>query len=103
MQSGQLIQMPLDNGWQLGRITGSYHHYKHPEKRGLVSEQFEAVLFVTPSANLLTGSHLSRIGIPLNTLAMPFVVRRLEPKLRAYASAAASVVFGPSMRLTALS
>lgn len=37
MQSGQLIRMLLDDGWPLGRITGSHHHYKHPEKRGLVT------------------------------------------------------------------
>ncbi|MFS2107735.1 type II toxin-antitoxin system HicA family toxin [Ralstonia sp. Ralssp135] len=37
MQSGQLIRMLLDDGWQLVRITGSHHHYKHPEKRGLVT------------------------------------------------------------------
>jgi predicted RNA binding protein YcfA (HicA-like mRNA interferase family) len=29
--------MLLDDGWQLVRITGSHHHYKHPEKRGLVT------------------------------------------------------------------
>ncbi|PLT18986.1 MULTISPECIES: type II toxin-antitoxin system HicA family toxin [Ralstonia] len=37
MQSGQLIRMLLDDGWQLVRTTGSHHHYKHPEKRGLVT------------------------------------------------------------------
>ncbi|NWK46491.1 type II toxin-antitoxin system HicA family toxin [Ralstonia pickettii] len=37
MQSGQLIRMLLNDGWQLVRITGSHHHYKHPEKRGLVT------------------------------------------------------------------
>lgn len=37
MRSGQLIRMLLDDGWQLVRITGSHHHYKHPEKRGLVT------------------------------------------------------------------
>lgn len=37
MQSGQLIRMLLDDGWQLVRITGSHHHYNHPEKRGLVT------------------------------------------------------------------
>jgi len=37
MQSAQLIRMLEDDGWRLVRITGSHHHYKHPEKRGLVT------------------------------------------------------------------
>ncbi|MCL1619524.1 type II toxin-antitoxin system HicA family toxin [Ralstonia sp. SM1864_UCD524_TZ4] len=37
MQSAQLIRMLEDDGWQLVRINGSHHHYKHPEKPGLLT------------------------------------------------------------------
>ncbi|MDO3616617.1 MULTISPECIES: type II toxin-antitoxin system HicA family toxin [Ralstonia solanacearum species complex] len=37
MQSAQLIRMLEDDGWQLVRVNGSHHHYKHPEKPGLLT------------------------------------------------------------------
>jgi predicted RNA binding protein YcfA (HicA-like mRNA interferase family) len=26
-----------EDGWKLVRITGSHHHFKHPERKGLVT------------------------------------------------------------------
>ncbi|QOK96600.1 type II toxin-antitoxin system HicA family toxin [Ralstonia pseudosolanacearum] len=37
MQSAQLIRMLEDDGWQLVRVNGSHHHYKHPERPGLLT------------------------------------------------------------------
>jgi predicted RNA binding protein YcfA (HicA-like mRNA interferase family) len=37
MNSSQLIRMLEEDGWKLVRITGSHHHFKHLEKRGLVT------------------------------------------------------------------
>ncbi|WP_354682215.1 type II toxin-antitoxin system HicA family toxin [Cupriavidus necator] len=37
MRSSKLIQMLEQDGWKLVRITRSHHHFKHPEKRGLVT------------------------------------------------------------------
>jgi predicted RNA binding protein YcfA (HicA-like mRNA interferase family) len=37
MNSRQLIQHLEADGWQLARIKGSHHQYKHPIKPGLVT------------------------------------------------------------------
>jgi predicted RNA binding protein YcfA (HicA-like mRNA interferase family) len=37
MNSAKLIRMLEGDGWQLVRTTGSHHHFKHPEKKGLVT------------------------------------------------------------------
>lgn len=37
MNSSKLIRMLEDDGWELVRITGSHHHFKHPTKKGLVT------------------------------------------------------------------
>ncbi|WP_340527430.1 type II toxin-antitoxin system HicA family toxin [Cupriavidus necator] len=37
MRSSKLIRILEQDGWMLARITGSHHHFKHPEKRGLVT------------------------------------------------------------------
>jgi len=37
MNSSKLIQMLEDDGWQLVRVKGSHHHFKHPTKPGLVT------------------------------------------------------------------
>ena len=35
--SADLIKMIEADGWVLARIKGSHHHFKHPEKKGLVT------------------------------------------------------------------
>lgn len=37
MNSIQLIKRLEDDGWYLVRVKGSHHHFKHPEKPGLVT------------------------------------------------------------------
>jgi len=37
MNSRQLIKHLEADGWQLARIKGSHHQYKHPIKPGLVT------------------------------------------------------------------
>ncbi|QBQ98556.1 type II toxin-antitoxin system HicA family toxin [Paraburkholderia pallida] len=37
MNSSRLIRMLEGDGWQQVRVTGSHHHFKHPEKAGLVT------------------------------------------------------------------
>jgi predicted RNA binding protein YcfA (HicA-like mRNA interferase family) len=33
----ELIAYIEDNGWYLARIKGDHRHYKHPQKKGLVT------------------------------------------------------------------
>ena len=37
MKSGALMKLIEEEGWQLARIKGSNHHYKHPIRSGLVT------------------------------------------------------------------
>lgn len=37
MNSQKLIEMLEADGWQLVRIRGSHHHFKHPIKSNLVT------------------------------------------------------------------
>ncbi|PMS35583.1 putative RNA binding protein YcfA (HicA-like mRNA interferase family) [Trinickia symbiotica] len=37
MNSSRLIRMLEEGGWELVRVTGSHHHFKHPRKQGLVT------------------------------------------------------------------
>ena len=37
MKSGALMKLIEEEGWQLTRIKGSHHHYKHPNRNGLVT------------------------------------------------------------------
>jgi predicted RNA binding protein YcfA (HicA-like mRNA interferase family) len=37
MNSSKLIRMLEEDGWKLVRITGSHHHFKHPERKGLAT------------------------------------------------------------------
>lgn len=37
MKSKDLIKQVEADGWELVRVTGSHHHFKHPVKRGLVT------------------------------------------------------------------
>ena len=37
MQSKDLIRELEAAGWQLDRVKGSHHHFKHPERPGLVT------------------------------------------------------------------
>ncbi|MDH2638210.1 type II toxin-antitoxin system HicA family toxin [Acinetobacter baumannii] len=37
MKSLDLIKMIEADGWYEVRVTGSHHHFKHPNKRGLVT------------------------------------------------------------------
>jgi predicted RNA binding protein YcfA (HicA-like mRNA interferase family) len=37
MKSGALMKLIKEEGWQLVRIRGSNHHYKHPSRSGLVT------------------------------------------------------------------
>ena len=37
MKSGALMKLIKEEGWQLVRIRGSHHHYKHPIRSGLVT------------------------------------------------------------------
>ncbi|RFA24318.1 addiction module toxin, HicA family [Alkalilimnicola ehrlichii] len=37
MKSSELINELKAAGWQLDRIKGSHHHYRHPDKPGTVT------------------------------------------------------------------
>jgi len=37
MQSRELIRLPVTDGWQLDRVRGSHHQYRHPRKPGTVT------------------------------------------------------------------
>lgn len=37
MHSKEVIKRIESDGWQLIRTKGSHHHFKHPEKAGLVT------------------------------------------------------------------
>ncbi len=37
MSSREIIKKIEQNGWVLHRIAGSHHHFKHPERRGIVT------------------------------------------------------------------
>lgn len=37
MKSSSLIKMIQKDGWQLVRTKGSHHHFKHPDKKGIVT------------------------------------------------------------------
>ena len=37
MNSRDLIRLIKADGWQLVRVTGSHHHFKHPTKPGIVT------------------------------------------------------------------
>ena len=37
MSSSDVIRLLIDDGWLLDSTTGSYHHFKHPEKKGKVT------------------------------------------------------------------
>jgi predicted RNA binding protein YcfA (HicA-like mRNA interferase family) len=37
MNSTKLIRMLEEDGWKQVRVSGSHHHFKHPEKLGLVT------------------------------------------------------------------
>jgi predicted RNA binding protein YcfA (HicA-like mRNA interferase family) len=37
MHSKEVIKKIENDGWQLVRTKGSHHHFKHPEKAGLVT------------------------------------------------------------------
>lgn len=37
MKSGSLIKLIEKDGWELVRTKGSHHHYKHQNKKGIVT------------------------------------------------------------------
>lgn len=37
MKSKEIIQLLIVDGWEEVRVKGSHHHFKHPEKKGLVT------------------------------------------------------------------
>lgn len=37
MRSSEVKKRLEKNGWELVRVTGSHHHFKHPDKPGLVT------------------------------------------------------------------
>lgn len=37
MNSAEVVKLIQAHGWQLVRIAGSHHHFRHAEKRGLVT------------------------------------------------------------------
>jgi predicted RNA binding protein YcfA (HicA-like mRNA interferase family) len=37
MKSRDVIKEIEADGWELVRVSGSHHHFKHPEKPGLVT------------------------------------------------------------------
>ncbi|NML32069.1 type II toxin-antitoxin system HicA family toxin [Paraburkholderia antibiotica] len=37
MNSAAVVKLIQANGWQLVRISGSHHHFRHAERRGLVT------------------------------------------------------------------
>jgi predicted RNA binding protein YcfA (HicA-like mRNA interferase family) len=34
MDSSTVIRMPEAAGWRIARVTGSHHHFRHPERPG---------------------------------------------------------------------
>lgn len=37
MKSAEVVKLILADGWQLVRIAGSHHHFRHAVKPGLVT------------------------------------------------------------------
>jgi predicted RNA binding protein YcfA (HicA-like mRNA interferase family) len=37
MNSQKVIRMLEEDGWELVRIAGSHHHFKHPKKQPLIT------------------------------------------------------------------
>lgn len=37
LSSREIIKLLQKDGWELVKITGSHHHFEHPEKRGKVT------------------------------------------------------------------
>lgn len=37
MKSSSLIKFIKEDGWNLVRTKGSHHHFKHPNKKGIVT------------------------------------------------------------------
>lgn len=37
MTSNDLIKMLKKDGWELVRVAGSHHHFKHKSKKGIVT------------------------------------------------------------------
>ena len=37
MTSAEIIRRLKDGGWELARVKGSHHHFKHPTKAGIVT------------------------------------------------------------------
>jgi predicted RNA binding protein YcfA (HicA-like mRNA interferase family) len=35
--SREIIRLITDDGWYEVRVTGSHHHFKHPDKQGIVT------------------------------------------------------------------
>jgi predicted RNA binding protein YcfA (HicA-like mRNA interferase family) len=35
--SAEIIRSLKDDGWDLARIKGAHHHFKHPVKKGIVT------------------------------------------------------------------
>jgi predicted RNA binding protein YcfA (HicA-like mRNA interferase family) len=35
--SAEIIKRLKADGWKLDRVTGSHHHFKHPDKPGIVT------------------------------------------------------------------
>ncbi len=33
MNSNKIIKLLNDDGWELKRVQGSHHHFKHPNKK----------------------------------------------------------------------
>lgn len=52
MRSREIIKLIEADGWQLVRVRGSHHHYRHPVKPGIVTVPH-------PSAHLPTGTRRS--------------------------------------------
>lgn len=42
MHSREIIAALQDDGWQLDRVNGSHHQYRHPTKRGTVTVKHPA-------------------------------------------------------------
>ncbi|MHB1224706.1 MAG: type II toxin-antitoxin system HicA family toxin [Gemmatimonadaceae bacterium] len=50
MHSREIIAALQDDGWQLDRVQGSHHQFRHPTKRGTVTDKHPARH--TPSGTL---------------------------------------------------
>jgi len=37
MNSAEIVKLIQADGWRIVRISGSHHHFRHAEKRGLVT------------------------------------------------------------------